>query len=324
MRRALYFSLVCLLLLSGCAQTSTPAPEELTPVTMAMGYIPSVQFTPVYVAIERGYFEDEGIELTLDYGMETDLLQRLAADEVEFAITSGDQVILARSNDLPVECVYNWYQHFPVCVVSLESSGISEPADLEGKTVGTPSNYGASYIGWLALAKEMGFDDADVNLQVIGYTQVASLTEGRVDAAICYTMNEPVQLASMGYEVNVFDLQEYTSLPSNGIVTSESIIEESPELIQHMLAAFQKGLQDTLEDPDAAFEITRAAIPEMDDESAVLQRQVLEACLTIWQADELGKYDAAAWDESVTLMQELDVLAGTIDPQTAYTNEFLP
>jgi len=324
MRRVLYGILVCLILLSGCAKNSTPAPEELVPVSLAMGYIPNVQFTPVYVALERGYFKDEGIELTLDYGMETDLLQRLAADEVDFAITSGDQVILARSNDLPVRCVYNWYQHFPVCVVSLSSSDITEPADLEGKTIGTPSNYGASYIGWLALAREMGFDETDVDLQVIGYTQVASLIEGRVDAAVCYTMNEPVQLENMGYEVNVFDLQAYTSLPSNGIVTSERVIEENPELIEHLLTAFQKGLQDTLDDPDAAFEITRATISEMDDETAILQRQVLDACLTIWQADKLGEYDATAWAESVALMQELGVLAEPVDPQTAYTNEFLP
>ena len=119
---------LALLVLTGCARASertreTPEPPERT-VTLAMGFIPNVQFTPVYVAMEKGYFQEEGIELELDYGMETDLLKLTGTGEMQFVIGSGDQVILARSQGLPVVYVANWYRRFPVAVECDENSRV--------------------------------------------------------------------------------------------------------------------------------------------------------------------------------------------------------
>jgi len=319
-RRALVLAFLALLfVLAGCSHKA----QEPRKVTIAMGYIPNVQFTPVYVALERGYFRDEGLEVTLDYGMETDLLQEVGANHLQFAIASGDQVVMARANGLPVRYVANWYRRFPVCIVSLAESGITEPEQLVGKTVGTTQMQGASYIGWLAFLSEAGIAPEQVNLQVIGYTQVASLAEKRVDAAICYAMNEPVQMINAGYEINVFGLDRYTRLISNGLITNDETIDKNPELVRGVVRAFLRGLKDTLDDPDAAFAITRGVIPEMDDTAAVLQRAVLEACLAYWQSDSLGASDPAAWEESVTLLRGLGLIANDVDAKTLYTNEFV-
>ncbi len=318
--------LLVLIVAMGCSPSPTPSPEaqELRPVTLAMGYIPNVQFTPVYVALERGYFRDEGLEITLDYGMETDLLEQLGAGTLQFAIGSGDQVILARANGLPVRYVLNWYRRFPVCVISLEEAGIGSASDLAGKRVGIPVLKGASYIGWQVFAREAGIDHGEADLQVVGYTQVASLTEGRIDAAICYAMNEPVQLRTMGYAVNSLHLDVYTDLPSNGIITNDQTIADDPELVRAVLRAFLRGLEDTLDDPDAAFALTRAAIPEMDDETAIVQRAVLEECLLYWQGEPLGHNEPEAWERGVEAMRELGHISGELDPASLYTNELLP
>ncbi|MBC7235103.1 MAG: ABC transporter substrate-binding protein [Chloroflexi bacterium] len=299
---------------------SRSTPQKLT---IAMGFIPNVQFTPMYVAIERGYFREEGIEVELDYGMETDLLQRVGTNDLQFAIASGDQVILARANELPVKYVLNWYRRFPVCVVSMAKSGIQRPEDLKGKTVGTPATEGASYIGWLAFLKEVGLNPQDINLQVIGYTQVASLVEGRVDAAICYALNEPIQLREGGYEINAFYLDRYTSLISNGLITNDRTIEQDPDLVQGVVRAFLRGLQDTLNDPDTAFAITRKVIPEMDEQTAKLQRAVLEECLEYWRSDPLGASDPQAWEESIALLRELNLIGEELQADELYTNRFV-
>lgn len=323
-RAVFILACVALLTLVGCAngpaQREAKMPQK---VAIAMGFIPNIQFAPMYVAIERGYFAEEGLQVELDYGMETDLLQRVGMNQLQFAIGSGDQVILARANDLPVKYVLNWYRRFPVCVVSLADKGITEPQQLVGKTVGIPATSGASYIGWLAFLDQVGIPSDDVNLQVIGYTQVASLIEKRVDAAICYALNEPVQLAEADYDINVFYLDRYTHLVSNGLITNDETIKRNPKLVQKVVRAFLRGLQDTIDDPKAAFETTRKVIPEMDDATAKLQRAVLQECIAFWSGEDLGKSQAGDWEESVSFLKKLGLLAVDIKPRSLYTNKFI-
>ncbi|HSR33919.1 MAG TPA: ABC transporter substrate-binding protein, partial [Anaerolineae bacterium] len=238
-------------LLTGCGEDSRETPTQK--VTLAMGFIPNVQFAPFYVAVEKGYFAEEGIEIEFDYGWETDLLKLVGGDELQFAIASGDQVILARSQGLPVVYVLNWYRRFPVCVVSVAEAGIRGPSDLVGKQVGTPATYGASYIGWRALLDAVGLKETDVELISIGYTQVAALTEGQVDAAICYAMNEPIQMEVGGESIDIIYVADYANLVSNGLITNDKTVQDRPELAQGMVRAGLRGLAYTLEHPDEAF-----------------------------------------------------------------------
>jgi NitT/TauT family transport system substrate-binding protein len=315
---------LCLLplaaLLIACAGAS-PTPEPRT-VTLAMGYIPNVQFTPVYVAIERGYFAEEGITPALDYGMEHDLLKLVGTGEMQFVIGSGDQVILARAQGLPVVYVANWYRRFPVAVAALQP--LDGTQDLVGMDVGIPGLYGASYIGWQALLDATGINAEDVNLISIGYTQVESLVTEQVDAAVIYAMNEPVQLRAQGYEVSMIEVDDYIDFVSNGMITNEETIAQQPELIRAMVRALLRGLQDTLDDPDAAFAICRQYVPEIDDDSAPLQRAVLEAALTFWEAEALGRSDPDAWAASVAFMQQIGMVSGDLDPRSTYSNDFVP
>jgi NitT/TauT family transport system substrate-binding protein len=301
------------------------AARDLRPVKLAMGFVPNVQFTPVYVAIERGYFAQEGIAPKLDYGWDTDLLKLVGANELSFVIGSGDQVILARSQGLPVVYVMNWYRRFPVAVASLEP--LDEPRDLIGKTIGTPVMFGASYIGWRALADGAGIPQAEVELVTIGYTQVESLVTGQVDAAVVYAMNTPVQLRSQGYEVSVLLAADYANLVSNGLVTNETTIAREPELVAGMVRAMLRGLQDTLDDPDAAFVLCRRYVPEIDDEGAPLQRAVLEESLRFWQPEQgavLGRSDPAAWETSQAVMRKIGLIDAELEASELFSNDFVP
>ena len=317
--RKTWFGLVLIaaLILGGC----TPTPEPRS-ITLAMGFIPNVQFTPVYVAIEKGYFAEEGIELELDYGMETDLLKLVGTDELQFVIGSGDQVILARSQGLPIVYVANWYRRFPVAVASL--APLDSPDDLIGMDVGIPGLYGASYIGWQALLDAADVDPAAVNLVSIGYTQVESMVTEQVDAAVVYAMNTPVQLRQQGYEVNLLSVVDHIDFVSNGMITNEKTISEQPDLVRAMVRALIRGLRDTLDDPDAAFEICRKHVPEIDDQSAPLQRAVLQESLDYWQADVLGRSDPAGWAASEAFMRQIGLIDVELDPDALFTNDYVP
>ena len=323
-------AVIALLTLGGCdvpstapSPTDTPITQATIPITVAMGFIPNVQFAPFYVAVEKGYFAEENLEVNFDYGWETDLLKLVGSNELRFAVASGDQVILARSQGLPVVYVMNWYRKFPVCVVSLKEKGLQRPQDLIGKTVGIPALYGASYIGWRALLHVEGIDEAEVNLQNIGYTQVASLTEGQVDAAVCYIMNEPVQLKQSGQEVNVIAITDYVNLVSNGLITNEQTIAEEPALVQSLVRAVLRGLRYTIDHPDEAFEICLKHVPEAGGENAPQQTAVLQESIKLWRADDLGRSDPAAWKASQRFMTELGFVDTETDVNQMFTNQFI-
>jgi NitT/TauT family transport system substrate-binding protein len=288
-----------------------------------MGFVANVQFAPWYVAVEKGYFAEEGIELEFDYSWETDGVRLVGSGELPFAIASGDQVILARAQDLPVTTVTGWFQRFPVSVVALEESGIERPTDLEGRKIGIPETFGASYIGWRALAAEYGLEEDDVQLEVIGYTQLANLTEGRVDAAVVYANNEPVQLEQTGRDFVQFLVTKEISLVSNGIIANETVLEEKPELVRAFVRAFLKGLRDTLEDREAAFDICRKYVEGLDENEDV-QRAVLDATIPYWRGEPLGESEHQAWQNTVQVMRNAGLLEESIEVDQAFTNEFLP
>jgi NitT/TauT family transport system substrate-binding protein len=299
---------------------ATPT-SELRHVPLAMGFIPNVQFAPFYVAVERGYFAEEGLEIEFDYGFDTDLLKLVGAGEMQFVVGSGDQVILARNQGLPVVYVMNWYRRFPVAVASLDR--LDAPQDLIGKTVGVPVLQGASYIGWQALVSASGMNPADVNLVTIGYTQVESLVTGQVDAAVVYAMNAPARQRHEGHEVNIIPVVDYIDFVSNGLITNEQTIAEEPELVRGVVRAALRGLRDTLDDPDTAFDICRRHVPEIDDDSAPLQRAVLEESLNFWRADDLGYSDPAAWEASQAFMRQSGQIESEADVSTMFTNDFI-
>ncbi len=313
---------------TGCEQKDSPVAtaaektSEPQRFRLPMGYIPNVQFAPFYVAMERGYFAQEGIELEFDYSFETQGVQLVAAGELPFAVASGDQVILARAQGLPVVYVTEWWQRFPVAVASLTARGIRTPADLVGHTVGVPELFGASYIGWQALLSAAGLSPSQVSLETIGYSQVPSLTEGRVDAAVVYANNEPVLLTEEGISTNLIAVADYADIVSNGLISSEKVIAERPELVRSFVRAFLRGLSDTLNDPDAAFSISTHYVEGLAD-NANFGKAVLAATLPYWQANRLGYSEASTWEQSQRVMYQAGLLDETTAIGAMFTNEFL-
>lgn len=303
----------------GCKK-SEPSSQE---VTLAMGYIPNVQFAPIYVAVKKGYFAEQGIQVKFDYGYETDLLKLVGTGELKFAVASGDQVILARSQGLPVVYVMNWYRRYPVSVTALADQGIRTPQDLVGKIVGTPVTYGASYVGWRALLYATGIDPASVTLKTIGYAQVPVMLEKQVNAAVCYIMNEPVQLSQSGHAVTNIPVSDYIDLVSNGFITNDNTVKQEPKLVQGMVTAALKGLQYTLDHPDEAFDIAVEFIPEMKSTDQPLQKAVLLKSVEVWRSDRLGENSAEAWQASVDFMKAVGLIQETPKVSDLYTNRFV-
>ena len=329
-RLKLLLNVFFLVAFSACAvqapppRASGPGPS-LTKIRLPMSYIPNVQFAPFYVAVERGYFAEAGIEIEFDYKFETDGVKLVAAGELPFAVVSGEQVVLARSQGLPIKYFVQWYRRFPIAIFSLQTTGIVEPEDLKGKTVGVPGFFGATYVGWRAFLDANGLSEGDLRLEEIGFTQAAAVQQGKVDAAVCYIVNEPIVLEENGFPVNVFRVSDQVDMVANGLITNEKTIQENPELVRGMVRAMQRGIADVIADPDAAFEIAVTKyVKDLPADQYDTQRQVLLNSIELWRSDELGRTNPDAWQTTQDILIQAGLLDAPLDDLSAcYNMDFL-
>lgn len=324
-RKIVFLTLALALGLMACTpQGSGNEAGALTKVRLPLGYIPNIQFAPLYVAVEKGFFREAGLEVEFDYSFETDAMALVGAGEIPFAVVSGEQVLLARSQGLPVVYVAAWYQQYPVAVVSKSELGIVEPKDLKGRNIGLPGLFGANYIGLETLLFSANLSDSDVTLSSIGFTQVESVATDQVQAASVYAANEPVQLKTQGYEVNEIRVGDYVPLASNGLVTNESTLAAEPELVRALVKAFLQGLAYTIENPDEAYEISKAYVENLANADEAVQKEVLTRSIEFWKGDQLGRSDPTAWENMLDVLLKMGLLKESLNVNEAFTNEFLP
>jgi NitT/TauT family transport system substrate-binding protein len=329
MKKIIFKLTLMVLLLATLASCTTPSqptvnqPVELETVTLPVGYIPNVQFAPIYVAIEKGYFKEQGIDLQLDYSTETDAVALVGANELQFAIASGEQVLLGRQQGLPVVEVSTWYNQYPVGVVSLSERGINSLRDLEGKIIGIPGLYGASYIGFLAMLHEAGIEEKDVMLISKGYNQIETLLAREVDASVIYVPNEPVQLESMGYRITTIAVSDFVSLVSNGLITNEETIAQNPDLVKRMVTAFNRGIQETLQNPGTAYDICKLYIENLSEENEALQKEVLNISLQYYAKQPVGYANPETWENTHQILVEMGMNDADLDVSKAYDYQFV-
>jgi len=302
---------------SGCS-------HEPQAVRLILPFRPDVQFAPFYVAMERGYFADEGLEVSFEHLAENEAVALVGAGEAPFAVVSGEQVLLARAQDFPIVYVLAWWQDYPVAVAYPRGSDIDSIEDLVGKKIGIPGLYGASYIGFRALLGSAGVSEADMVLDSIGYSQVEAMLAGQEDAVVIYANNEPVQLESQNFPVDLLKVADYVHLSSNGLITSESVIADNPELIRSMVAAILKGIQDTIDDPEGAFEISKGFVEGLDQADQTVMLGVLRESTIFWQTKELGRSNPEAWVNMHDILLEMELLSAELNVEDSFTNEFLP
>jgi len=297
--------------------------EELMHIRLPMGYIPSVQYAPFYAADHSGFFQDVGLEVEFDYSFETDGVALVASNELQFSLASGEQVLLARAEGLPVVYVMGWYRDYPIAVVSKTEQGIETPEDLKGKHIGIPGMFGASYVGFRSLLDAAGLQESDVLLDSIGFNQVEALAADQVQAAVVYVNNEPYQLQQLGYEVDVIPVADYAHLVANGLITNETTLLENPDLVRRMIQATVRGIKFSVTHPAEAYSISEdyvEGLPTVDEAQRVAEVQRYAA---LYQVEPFGYTDPAAWDNMQDVLVKMGLLPDSLDIQAAFTNEFI-
>jgi NitT/TauT family transport system substrate-binding protein len=297
--------------------------SSLKLVVVAFPYIPNIQFAPYYVASSKGYYEDAGLKVDFEYMYENEAVQVVAQGAADFGFLNGISVLLARQNGLPVVTVATVTQEFPVVFFSKGTTSLASVDDLRGNRIGYPGPFGASYYGLQALLYSHDMQESDLNLQDIGFNQVEMVLEDKVDVAIGYAMNEPVQLRAMGEEANVLRVADHYPLVSDGIITTEDMIAGNPEIVQSFVDATLRGLGDTLANPEEAFTLSLEHIPEAELGDPSLQRQVLDATLPYWESERPGYSELSVWQQTHAFLLDRELLNADVSLEASVTNQFV-
>jgi NitT/TauT family transport system substrate-binding protein len=323
---------------SALAPTSTSAATSPTKVTIALGYIPDVQFAPFYLALNKGYYKAEGLDVTLQNGIVTDLITQLGSGQngINFAVVSGDEVIPARIQGIPIKYVMTWYRQYPVAAVSINGQGptLTSPADLKGHKIGVPGPYGSTYTGLLALLKAGNLTLNDIQLESIGFTQIPSLTAKQVDVAMVYSANEPIQLQSQGVGVTTLNVADYAQLASNGLVTNNQTLNDNPDLVAKVVRATLHGVQDSIADPEAAFQAALTQVPEAGGANKDLQFKILQQTIKLMQPNPndksaravlptLGLTEVSVWQSTEDFLFDAKIITQKPDINEMFTNQFV-
>jgi NitT/TauT family transport system substrate-binding protein len=300
----------------------------LTHVQVALGFVPSVQSAPFYVAQDKGYYAAEGLDVEFKYGTIQNLLTLVSQGDIAFASASGDSLMPQRQQGVAVTYIMTFWTRNPIGALAIAGNNtpaLKAPADLKGKNVGVSAPNSSTDFGLKALLKSANMTEDDVHLVAIGTTEVEALIQKRIDVAMTFLPNEAAQMKSLGLPTETIAVSDYLDYIPPGFVSGDKTISEHPETVQKFVNATLRGLRDTLADPDTAFESSLKRMPELSPDNQPLQRDVLSATLEYYKpvaGRGIGATTPQAWQTTQDFLKSIGVIAQSIDPGQYYTNTF--
>jgi putative hydroxymethylpyrimidine transport system substrate-binding protein len=315
-------------LLAGCGEKEDVLePRGSKHVELMLDYFPNADHAGIYAAQAGGDFEQAGLDVAIRQPPDPAApIKQVAAGRVDLAISYEPEVLRARDQGLPVVSVAAIVQKPLTSIISLPEAKIREPADLEGKTVGTAGiDYQSAYLRTILL--EAGVLPDTVKERNVGFGLTPALLTGKVDAVLGAFWNyEGTELRLKDKRPRIIRMDE-AGVPSYNelvLVANKRSLGGDADKIRAFIGALSRGTRDLRENPDKAIEGLLDANPDLDPE---LQRAVVEVTLPLFfppRGRPFGWQDPAQWDAFAAWMKDSRLLERPPDPRASYDNRLLP
>src|ERR1043165_8863475 len=255
---ALWLGRIAILAASLAAATSAPA-QTLTPIKFSLDFQFEGPAAPFVVAIDKGYFKAEGLDVTIDTAAGSlEPINRVASGTYDMGFGDINSLIKFRDANpaTPIKSVFMVYNKPAFSIVGRKSRGVEKPKDLEGKTLGAPAPDGA-YAQWKIFVQANGIDASKVKIENVGFpVREPMLQSGQVDAITGFSFSSFINLKSMGVRADdlvVMLMADYgVNLYGNAVFVNPSFAADKPEAVRGFLRALVKGIKDTVKDPSTA------------------------------------------------------------------------
>jgi NitT/TauT family transport system substrate-binding protein len=321
-----YVVVITVVLMSGVLVACTALKPQPDKVTVQLSWFHSVEFAGFYVADQKGYYADENLAVTLKPGG-ADILpaQEIADGKADIGVTGGDQLLIARSQGLPLKAIAAIFRQSPVALMALADSGIKTPQDMVGKRIGviSPAYDNNNDIQLLAMLRQAGIDQSEVKLVVTEDYSVGSLTSGAMDVYSGFAMNEPVDARLRGIDVNLILPQDYgVSIYANVLFASQKTLDERSDVVQRFVRATYKGYQYAIEHPDEAGDL---ALKYDDTLDVAFQRASMQAEIPLIDTGDvpIGTMDAPVWQNTNDILLQQGLIKSPVDTSTLFTNKYV-
>jgi NitT/TauT family transport system substrate-binding protein len=264
---------------------------------------------PFVVAIDKGYFKAEGLDVTIDSaGGSLEPINRVASGTYDMGFGDINSLIKFRDANpsAPLKAVFMLYNKPAFSIVGRKSRGVSAPKDLEGKKLGAPPPDGA-YAQWPIFTQANGIDASKVTIVSVGFpVREPMLAAGEVDAITGFSFSSFINLKDRGVpasDITVLLMADYgVNLYGNTIIVNPKFAAEKPEAVKSFLRAFLKGLQETVKNPAGSVDsvLKRNDVAKKDVELERLQIALKDNILTPEvKANGYGTVDMARLDKSI-------------------------
>ncbi len=297
-----------------------PEPEELVDVSLRLPWFPSVQFAGSYVAAAKGFFEEEGLNVTINPGgFDVNSITLVAAGSDDFGLHDTNSLIFASVEEIPLVTVATYLHAHPGAIMSLESSGFESLDDLEGATIGFQE--GGPWQLTQAMLTQNGIDPDSLNQVAVGF-DLTPLFEGDIDLITVFSTNEPVLAELQGFPVDVFIPYDYgVQAAANALFTTTSFRQDNPEVVCGMVRAMARGWQYAFDNPEEAVEIVVAVDSDnltVEKESASLDAVRPSVLSESAQANGIGTMTAERWQTVEDVLRQYGGLDAEVDLESVY------
>lgn len=305
------------------------APQEEVSITLALNWTPLADHAPYFVAIEKGWYDEAGLDVETQFAKgSADSTTRAATGQAEFAIADAGTVIASQGKGADATMVGMLFAESPLAIWTTEQAGIASPADLAGKKVGVPTG-DTQRVLWPALAEANEVDPDSVTfVNIAPSAKYSALASGEVDAIFDFTTGRPFVEKAVGADAAVVIpwAENGVNLYGNALVVHDTFLAENPEAVEAFLDATYRAWQWTFENPDEAITILKSAVPEIDPES---YRQNLDLVMELFDSETYVENGIGFIGEE-RMCETVEVVSAYIEmpeaPECAdvYTNEHLP
>ena len=286
--------------------------QEAIDISLALDWYPNSNHAGIYYGIDNGYFEENNINVDVYTPSDpASILQTVASGRDEFGISYQPDLLLARSEGIPVVAVHSIVKTPLNSIMTLGDSGIDNPSKLKNKTIGYPGI--PLNVGILSsILEEQSLTIDDVELVDVGFDLVPALLSERVDAIIgAFWSHESILIELEGREVNILKFEEW-GIPKYHelvLVTSEEYLKNNEEIVEKFVDAFSKGYEKSIENNDESMEALIAAFPEVNVE---LETQGIKLLSPLWQ-ESFDSDGMDNWNKFGDWMKDKGLISESLD-----------